>query len=536
MPTRPARILLVAALATGSLVALAQTSSAVGTGTFTRITTPASTTMYAYNGAPGATNHVTIAGQASLDVTSVDIKCIVTGASGIDAQALATAVPVTAGNFSVVATFTSLTTNCRLRAIPNGVDVTTDYLGSYAGPLFYAHELVLTKIGSTVYGYSAAGEQGSGIGLITDAATCGAGILATIATPSMEVLGSGQQQCAFTLPEGNVTSGGTSTQSSIRVSGHNAYLPATVHNYLNGDLSLGVTQTPLTTTFSAASNGDVTVTEAATLMRCSVADTYPPTHASCPALVSAGVRFTRTVNIFRGAHEIRVRDRFAATDGHAHPLGLQYQVSPYAPPTGAAGFTFPNHSSTFAKAVPDQVVTGLGTKAASVFIRSDIDGVEGDPAVDAFGLTWSRAPSDIRFAHGSSNLFAMPYSVSVPAGGSAYLGFAEVEAPSTSGAKTRARVAATEMVSTPTISSPRAGASIHGTRTTVKGTVALGANGLVKKVTVNGHAAHLTISSSQTYVSYSATFAEAHGAHTVKVTATDAAGNASSRAIRVKNG
>ncbi|MCW2749350.1 MAG: hypothetical protein JWR83_460, partial [Aeromicrobium sp.] len=253
------------------------------------------------------------------------------------------------------------------------------------------------------------------------------------------------------------------------------------------------------------------------------------------ALVSAGVKFTRTVNIFRGAHEIRFRDSFASTDGLTHPVGLQYQVNPHPPSTGAAGFTFPGHSTTFAKATPDELVTGLGTKAASMFIRSDIYGFEGDAGVDTFGLSWSRAPTKIQFAHGSANLFAMPYSVTVPAGGSAHLGFAEVQAPLTPDAKTRAKVAVSEMMSTPTISSPKSGASIHGTRTTVKGIVALGANGLVKKVSVNGHAAHLTISSAKTYVSYSVTFTEAHGTHTVKVTATDSAGNARSKSIRVKN-
>jgi len=537
MLVRSARLLSVVALAAGMVVALAPSATAVGSSTFTRITTPTGTTIYPFNGAPSATNNLTVSGQASADLngSSVDIDCIFNSTSGINVKVFATAVPVTSGSFSVVASMPTFPTNCRLRAIPSGVDPTTDYLGSYPGPILYANTIAPNKDGSTTYGYTAAGEQGSGVGLVASAGECGAAILATVATPTMDVRGPGRQQCEFALPSGNITTTGLPTQSSIRVSGHNAYLPSAVHSYLRGNLSLTVSQSALATSFTRATNGDIAVTESATLMRCSVADTYPPTLASCPQLISAGVKFTRVVNIFRGAHQIRFRDTFASTDGLAHAVSVQYLGSAWQPSTGATGYTFPGHSSSYSTATPDEVVTGLGTKAATMLVRSDIYGFEGDGGVDTIGLTWSRAPLKIQFAHGSSASFAMPYSMTVPASGKAYLGFAESEAPLTSDCKARAAVAVNETVSIPTISSPLSGASIHGTTTTVKGVVALGANGLVKTVSVNGHLAHLVVNSAKTATSYSVTFTEALGKHTIKVTAADAAGNTSSRSILVKN-
>jgi hypothetical protein len=58
---------------------------------------------------------------------------------------------------------------------------------------------------------------------------------------------------------------------------------------------------------------------------------------------------------------------------------------------------------------------------------------------------------------------------------------------------------------------------------------------LARTVSVNGRVAHLIVNSTKTAVSYSVSFSESLGKHTIKVTATDTAGNTRSRSIGVKN-
>jgi hypothetical protein len=533
MFTRAIRLSVASAVAAGTLLAAAGGASGVGPGTFTRITNPSGTTTFKFDGEHPSNNHLIVSGETSADVTSVDIDCILITPHGRSDQALASAVPVTGGAFSTVASISSLMSNCRLRAIPSGVDPLSDYIGSFAGPILYMSGAVYNKAGSITYGYTALASQGDGVAAAFDAAQCGPAISATIEPPAMQLLGTGSQSCAFSLPSSNVTAS-SATASAIKVGGHNAYLPFSVRTFLNGTRALALPQTALATTLTRSANGDVTVTESAPLKRCSVDDTYPPTHTSCPSLMDTGVKFTRTLNLFRGDHQIRVRDAFISSDAHSHTVGLQYRGQIASPDTGAVGYTFPGGSSTFHKTALNQVVTGLGTKANTMFVRSDLDSVEGDPEADTLGLTWSRAPQKVLFSGSTVNTFALPYALNVPANGAAHLGFAYSKRVETKDAKTLAAIAVNEMVNAPTISSPANGAVIHGQTTTVKGNVTLGANGLPTNVVVNGHAAPLT-KVSATKETYSASFSESLGKHTINVTAKDVAGNTKSKSISVTN-
>jgi hypothetical protein len=532
MFARAIRIFAIASLAGGVTVAFAGAAAgAPGPGTWTKITTPSGTTTFKFPG----NHHLTVSGVTSNDVTSVDIDCIYNSVSGPSSQSLATSVPVSTGAFSTVATISNLLPNCRLRAVPTGVDPAADYLGSYAGPIMYMNGIKYNTVGSTRTGYQALDETGDGLVAMVDAAECGPALAATITPPAMLLSGSGSEVCAFALPSANITQSGTSTASAIKVNGHSAYLPYGVETLLNGTQALGLPQPALTVNFTRFNSGHVRVTESAPLKRCSVDDTYPPTSTSCPSLVNTGVTFKRVSDLFRGAHQIRVRDTFASSDNHAHTINVQYQGQFTSPPdTGRVGYDFPGGSTTFHKSSHDQTVTGLGTKAGTTFIRSDMFSVEGDPLADTLGLTWSRAPQKVYFSPNTDEFFAMPYSLSAPAGGAAHLGFAYSEHVKTADTKKLAGVAVNEMVNVPHIGSPSNGALITGHTTTVKGYVTLGANGLPTKVLVNGHAAHLT-KVSATKETYSVSFTESFGKHTIKVTAKDVAGNAKSKSITVKN-
>lgn len=537
------RLAVVGTLGAAAIVvpALAATA-APGLGTFTKITSPANTLTYHY--AIGGTNHLHVSGQTSLDVTQVDIDCvtIVLGQPN-ELVHLADAVSVSSGSFSVNATFpNNPPTNCRMRAIPLGVDATTDYLGAYAGPILYSDAFGVHKDGADkVYGYMAQNEEGDGVAVVTDVGSCGTEAVVTVDAPAM-LAGPIMLTCLFSLPKGDIDPSGSARHSSIRVGGHNAYLPSVVHDFLiapSGQNLSALTQSVLSVTRSIASNGDVTITESAPLMRCSGSDLYPPTSGSCPSLVSTGVRFQRVTTSWRNGHQARIRDTFSSTDHLAHTVTLQYfgaaeNETGGGTATGNVGFSFPAHSSTFHASGLGQTVTGFGTKAGTLLIRSDLHASTDDPQADTIAGTWSRPPSKIIFDANEHDQFGMAYSVHVPAGGKGFLGFSNSERWLTADAKKLAALAIADMTVVPSITSPHSGATISGTSTTVKGALRAGANGLPASVKVNGHAAHITRTSATT-ATYRVTFTESIGKHTLRAVATDSVGNTASRSITVHN-
>src|SRR5438067_4404610 len=142
-------------VAAGLLTAAATAAPSLGAGSFTKIATPAGTTYFGYG------HNLPVSGQASADLngSTVDIVCTAYSSSaGVYAPVFASAVPVTSGTFNTVANVPTIPTNCRLRAIPAGVDVGSDYLGSYAGPILYTHSIVMMSDGLTTYGVRAQAE------------------------------------------------------------------------------------------------------------------------------------------------------------------------------------------------------------------------------------------------------------------------------------------------------------------------------------------------------------------------------------------
>lgn len=529
MFTRLVRVGVVAALAVGVGLGLAPAAGAAsGPGTWTKITTPAHDVVYKYT--LGGANTTTLSGTASADVTSVDIDCVFTHSGVRIVRPFATGVTVTDGSFSTIGTVPNPSAQCRLRAVPSDINADSGYLAAFAGPLFYVYAVAVQKDGATPVGYVAINEQGDGLIEATDAGQCGVALLATDEPPGMDVHGSAVMGgCGFALPSSNLAKNG----SAITVDGHNAYLPDSVSQYLRGDLGLTLTQPKLTVTSTRASNGDLTLTESAPLVRCSVDDTYPPTSASCPSLVTTHVTFRRVLDLFRGSHQARLRDRFTSTAG-THSVRAEYQVSVESPDYGEPGYRFPGHGTGFNPAAANHVVTGLGSRAATVLVRSDVHAVDGDPAADTYGFSWSRAPQNVRFSSSVPDAFAMPYTLGVSPGKAGYLGFAESERVAVADTTKLANVALGEMVNQPTISAPSSGAKVAGKATTVKGAVTLGANGLPTAVTVNGHAAKLTVVNAGK-ATYAVTFNEALGKHTITATARDVAGNTRSRSIKITN-
>lgn len=420
-------LLTTAALIAGAATAIAVPAQAAsGPGTWTKITTPSTTKTFRFLTPPAATTFV-VSGKASNDVTLVNIDCLFLSATGPSVTTFANAVPVTAGTFSTVATVPNPVPQCRLRAIPTDVDTLTDYLGAFLGPIVYDWALEPQKVGSTVVGYQAIVTRGEGVAVTADAAQCGPTLIATIDVPTMQVFGSGRTGCHFALPGENLTTSGSATASTIKVNGHNAFLPWAVKDYLRSSLGLTLTQTAETVSFHRATNGDLTVTESAPLKRCTVSDLYPPTSVSCPALVNTGVTFKRVTKIIRSSFQMVVHDSFISTNGHSHSVAVQYAAqAPGADDDtffGQPGYKFPGQTS-FHTVHHDQAFTGFGTTPKNLFIRSDIRAFEGEPAADTYAVTWSRGPQKVQFSHTDVRDFFLQYSLSVPANGKATLGFA----------------------------------------------------------------------------------------------------------------
>ncbi len=514
---------LVAVAASGCLVAgvLGQVAAqaAPGPGTWTKITSPsgARTTILSRWGHEG---QLRLTGTTSPDVTSVNVYCLRGSGTNVDATTVATTVPVSSGAFAATVPVPGavLSPRCRLRALPSGVNPQTLYLASYAGPVmnfdswrYFASQDTVQLRAST----------GDGTLVADGVGTCSATVLATL-MPDQTVSG-GSDGCLYALRGGSLGD----THSTARVDGHEAFTTGAA-------LSYGLTPPKLaSTSFHLVRGGGVRWTEVMRLDRCASGDAFPPSAGSCPTLVSTGVELRMVSTYAATGHQVRMRTELRSLDGKRHALRLDYsnQVSGLA--TGAVGYLFPGQKGFHASHL-GQVVTTLGKGAGTMLARSNRVAVEGDPAVATRAMTWSRTPARLSFSPSAPDTFAMTYRLTVPKGGSVHLGFTDSDATLTRQAFGLGARAENGMMPVPRITSPTRGTAIEGRTTKVTGVVTAGANGLPTSVTVNGHVATLKAKGASR-ATYTVTFTEALGRHTLTVTAKDAAGNRRTTSVKVRN-
>jgi hypothetical protein len=512
---------LVGLVAAGAL-AFAMQPPAHGAGaTFTRITQPSGgTTFLAQGGTP--TMHV--AGRASSGVTAVDVYCLGGPRRGTTSTPVVTGVPVSSGTFSATAPVPSVGSHspvCRLRAVPQGTIVGIDDLSPFAGPVIHLDRLQRLTQGAKTFNFDLIAGSGSGAMEVHSAGTCGDAAMGTVPADLRDPQEFG----------GCVVGLGPSALSGapIRVDGHTALLPYSVLTYADASTSLKLR-------VHAARNGRVTWTESAPLVRCRATDVYPPPSGQCDTVASTGVTFVRHGTFVAGGHQIQLRDSFASTDRRRHRVGVHYAMGWDAPTTGGLGFAFPGKGRAFHGATRSEVVTGLPRRAATVLVRSDRFAVEGDPQASTRALTWSRPPSRVAFAGGDATVFGAGYSLRVPPGGAARLGFTDSSTVRTSSARALGATAVTRVMHAPKIAVPKNHHVVHGKRLVVKGTVRAGVNGLPVKVRVDGHRATLTahgVNRASYRVVLHLNPGKA-GKHRLRVTAIDAGGNRRSTTITVR--
>jgi hypothetical protein len=225
MFVRAVRVLAVASLAAGTLVAAPVAASAVDDPVnWTKITTPSKTFTYHVDSSQGAVNHLRVSGLAhGSDFSSVDIVCVIDSPSaGFNGRHLADAVPVTNGSFTIQADVPQALGICHLRAIPSNIPDYA-YLGSFSGPIMYSYTFGQAVDGAKTVALAVATGFGSGIAALTDASECPVAGLLTVDMPDVELRGPGTPMCAFGLHPANLTATGTPTASAVRVDGKNAY-------------------------------------------------------------------------------------------------------------------------------------------------------------------------------------------------------------------------------------------------------------------------------------------------------------------------
>jgi hypothetical protein len=511
----PRRLL---AAAAGGCVALAlaaqlPASAATGPGTHTQITSPANGAAFLSH--VGHEGHLTVKGKTSADVSTVNVYCLNGSGATASAITVATAVPVTSGSFSSTVPVPGAVPGpqCRLRALPDGVNPQAAYVSSYAGPV-----VNFDSWQSGALDFQLTASAGTTAVTASSVGSCSIDNIGTVAAD--QTIPGGSSGCLLGLGTNPAGSG-----AAVVVDGHPAIPPADADRFA---LTPGST---VHATFHLTRNGSVRWTDTEGLDRCRTSEAFPPP-SSC-ALKATGVEIRQVLTLLKSG-QVRVRAQFRSVDGRRHKIHVAYTsvISPLV--EGALGLRFPGQKG-FHAATAGRKVTHLGHGAGTMFARTNRFGDEGDPSVATRALSWSRTPSRIAFAPASSTAFELDYRLTVPKRGSADLGFGDSIAVRTTRALSLGAKAERDMMPAPRITAPTAGSTVKGTKTKVTGVVTSGANGLPASVTVNGHAAKLKPNKGGSKATYTVTFSEAPGKHTITAVARDGFGNKRSTSVKVRN-
>jgi hypothetical protein len=502
---------LVAGLVAG-LAAQPPAAAAPGAGTWTRITSPANGRIVLSRS--GHEGTWTIKGKVSSDVAEVNVYCVAGSGATFGATTVATGVSVSSSHTfatTVPVPGSVSSPQCRLRALPFGVNPQTAYLASYAGPV-----VNLDSWQSAATEYQILASAGSGVVQASSAGSCP--IAGTAPTSDDQSAPGGAVACLLGLD-----TNGAQTASAVRIDGHDAYLPAAATRR-------GLTSSRAISLHVSIKNGGVRWTDVEPLGRCPGQVGFPPP-GGC-VLQPTGVELHQVVTLLASGSQVRVRTGFRSTDGRRHTLRLAYldTVTPTTP--GDLGVRFPG-GHTFRAPSAGLSSRPRAHRTGTMLLRTDRFGDEGDPELSTLGLSWSRAPSRISFV--DDREFELDYALTVPRSGSVRLGFASSVGVLTSATRELATRAERDMMPTPRIHAPKAGSVVKGTKTKVSGVVLAGANGLPVSVRVNGHRARLKVNKAGTRARFTVTFTESLGRHKLTAVAKDAAGLRRSASVRVRN-
>jgi hypothetical protein len=408
-----------------ALVATGSAHSAARAVTKTSITTPGDLAylIYQYNNP----NTFKVAGTATgASGSHVDLVCYY----GSTSATIASNVAVNNGKFVVSGASleaANVYTPCRLRAIPSGT--TPGNLTPFAGPRLLVGFNRLYNVtsgansGKLYEFYSFFQQLGGGFDFesLSGCGVCDGYLTTSNFAPSTVTWWS--NAALYSNPAGPVH------RSELQIDGANAYLPHSADQINEGAPGMP------TLTYSYSQNtktGDTLITETEPIVKCANA-TYPPTKASCPTFVSAGVTATVTMTQDHSGLVAWASDVFKSTDGKSHSLDLLWDNTQDFHCGGKCvgdstkdEYEFPGKKTYSTHVLGDTVSVASGPGTIFVKVKGSPDG---DPLTGRGAMVYDRTATqayfrDVETGHES---FTLHQTATVPAGGSTRFRFAYVQ-------------------------------------------------------------------------------------------------------------
>lgn len=508
------------------LVSLVVVSGAQAAVTSSSITSP-SDPFFALD--QGQTQNVTISGTSNGGSSdSVDILCYHdNGSTGTVDSTVASNVPVgSSGAFSASVSLSSLDGDtCHLRAVPSGTSPTTG-LSSYSGPrILVGYLQKYTTITGALYDYYLYAPQMAAADDYDSFGGCGLGD-SHLFDPS--VFGQIDSRGFYCTDWTDNPTESNTSRAAVLVDGHPAY-PPDLANSINQH-GVGSEAMTINSITQDASNGNLTIVETEPLVRC-LGDPYPANNSNCPVFQASGVQLKRTITQNDDGHMVYIRDAYSSTDGATHSVNLLTENDQNFTDSSSSGqnvqYEFPGQTSF--SSYPRYATVSVPSGAPASILIQDGSTPDGSTSGVRGAITYAQSPS-APFAFGYQGTccsdFDAPNSVSVPASGTANIGYA-YSSEFTMAAAQHDALVAQDAFQNPalTITSPKNHAKERTRAIKLKGTATAGSG--VKSVTVNGKT--VTVSAG----TFSTTVRLHPGTNRFKVVLTSNAGNSVTKTITV---
>ena len=387
---------------------------------------------------------------------------------------------------------------CRLRAVPASGALPSDYR-PFTGPVAHFHGHSTVSAGQPGELHDFYQDISGPLGYWDGGSTSSCFVNSTY-TLDPATLGYDQ---LF----GCATVGGddpTASRAALQVDGRDAFLPGEAFSSYPL-IAGGEPITGFTRQVDPAS-GDAQLAASEPIVRCADGTTvYPPT---CPTWEDAGLSDRSKTVGDHGGRLVRHTDVWTNSGSTARQLDVWYQLDT----AGAASWLFPGDTAYAVRTAGDTITT-LPAGPASALVAADP--AQADYLNPRGSLTWSSAPSEIRFTT-SAHVY-LHYVRTVAAGGAAGISLAFATDGSQASVDALSADARSAMQPTVAIIAPPDGATVSASAVTVTGNAS--DDGPVS-VSVNGHDA--TVAADGTW---SVTMPLHQGANALAATATDTDGN-----------
>ncbi len=522
-----------AAILGASLLALiAFPAAASATVTASQVTSPANNAIIISDAGVEAGGQLTIQG-TTVGTGNVALRCYA-GTAPTDYIAVAEA-PVTANAFAITVPRSALEyASCVLRAVPIGDTGSHPPAqgAPFQGPRVLNSSFSYSPVAgaSSGYTYDALSSTPTGYMEIVSLGNCGLENSGLWNPVTLEQ-NYGPFFCNAALFESDTTIG---KRSDLQVDGADSYSPPGIHSLERPEhLNHALPSAPVTATraFDPAT-GLVTVHEISPIFRCAPEATAPPTPSSCTSVTSAGVQLERTWQTTNEDHVAWMTDTWRSTNGVAHTIKADYYQEFIDGADGGA-FEFPG-TGAFAKTTSKGQTISLPQGAGTILFKVDAKTPDtGDSLYPQGAAVYDSAPSEPLIVSSpstgtSGNSFVMPYSRTIPAGGTYTMRMAFVQAYTLAEVSAYAAAAQASYPPSVAITSPLAGAQFSNASPVVTVTGTASDTGALGSVSVNGHAAVLGSGGA-----WSANVTLTPGANTITAVATDQAGLTRSASVAV---